>query len=70
VNTSTSPKVQYAFASGSTNTVRPTCVTYPNGRVVSYDYGTTNGINDVISRIEAVKDGATARLLNSHSAKP
>jgi RHS repeat-associated protein len=27
---------------------------------VTYDYGTSNGINDAISRVDAVKDGATA----------
>ena len=60
VNTSTSPKVQYSYASGSANTIRSTGITHPNGRMVSYDYGTSNGINDAISRVDAVKDGATA----------
>ena len=60
MNTSTSPKVQYSYASGSTNTIRSTGSTYPNGRVIATDYGTSNGINDAISRIDAVKDGATA----------
>ena len=60
VNISTSPKVQYGFASGSTNTIRPTNRTYPNGRVITSDYGTTNGINDALSRVDAIKDGATA----------
>ena len=60
MNTSTSPKVQYGYASGSVNTIRSTGITYPNGRVITYDYGTSNGINDAISRVDAVKDGATA----------
>ncbi|MEI8381047.1 MAG: RHS repeat-associated core domain-containing protein [Planctomycetota bacterium] len=60
VNTSTSPKVQYGYASGSANTIRSTGIAYPNGRVISYEYGTSNGINDAISRIDAVKDGSTA----------
>ena len=39
VNVMTTPKVQYAFASGADNTIRPTSVTYPDGRVISYDCG-------------------------------
>jgi hypothetical protein len=37
-NTSTSPKVQYAYADGSANHVRPTKITYPSGRIVRYEY--------------------------------
>jgi hypothetical protein len=36
VNLSTSPKVQYAYAAGSANTVRPQTMTYPNARVPAY----------------------------------
>jgi hypothetical protein len=43
VNTSTTPKVQYGYASGSANTIRPTAITYPNGRIITYDYGTADG---------------------------
>ena len=35
VNTSTSPSVQYDYADGSANTIRPTTMTYPNGRVLT-----------------------------------
>jgi len=41
VNTSTTPKVQYGYANRSANTVRPTSITYPDGRVITYDYCTT-----------------------------
>ncbi len=61
VNTSTSPKVQYAYsemASGA-NHSRLTSMTYPNGRVITYDYGTASGLNDKISRLSALKDGST-----------
>ena len=34
VNTSTSLKVQYAYASGSSNTIRPKGITYPNGTAI------------------------------------
>ena len=54
VNTSTSPKVQYGYANGSANTIRMTSMTYPSGRGLTYDYGTTNGINDASSRIASI----------------
>jgi RHS repeat-associated protein len=56
VNTSTTPKVQYGYADGSANTVRPTSITYPDGRVITYDYGTAGGMNDALSRIAAIVD--------------
>ena len=61
VNTSTSVKVQYAYADGSANTIRPTSVTYPNGRVLNYDYSSSGGIDDALSRIAGLidDDGAT-----------
>ena len=55
-NISTSPKVQYGYADGSANTIRMTGMTYPNGRSVSMNYGTANGINDASSRIESMTD--------------
>jgi RHS repeat-associated protein len=61
VNTSTSPKVQYAYAfapSGSNNTDRLASITYPNGRVITYNYG--SGVDDDISRLTSISDGATA----------
>ena len=60
VNTGSTPKVQYGYANGSANTIRPTSLTYPNGRMLSYDYGTAGGIPDASSRIDAIKDGGTA----------
>ena len=59
VNTSTSRKLQYAYASGSANTVRLTSLTLPSGQVVNYDYGTASGQNDKLSRVETIKDGST-----------
>jgi RHS repeat-associated protein len=56
VNTTTTPKVQYAFANGSDNTIRPTTLTYPDGRVLTYDYGTSNDIDDAVSRVTALID--------------
>jgi RHS repeat-associated protein len=59
VNTSTSRKLQYAYASGSANTVRRISMTLPSGQVVNYDYGTANAMNDKLSRVEAIKDSTT-----------
>jgi RHS repeat-associated protein len=61
VNTSTSPKVQYGYANGSADTIRPATLTYPNGHVLTYGYGTTNGIDDALSRICSLidNDGTT-----------
>jgi hypothetical protein len=56
VNTSTTPKVQYGYASGSANTIRPTTITYPNGRELTYGYGTTDSMADALSRIASIID--------------
>ncbi|MCG6156978.1 RHS repeat domain-containing protein [Rubinisphaera margarita] len=56
VNTSTTPKVQYGYANGTDNTIRQTTMTYPNGRVLTYDYGTTSGMDDAASRVAALVD--------------
>jgi YD repeat-containing protein len=52
VNLSASPKVQYGYANGSTNTIRRTSATYPDGSVLDYGYGAAAGANDKLSRIE------------------
>jgi YD repeat-containing protein len=60
VNTGTTPKVQYAYSfapSGSTNHSRLTSITYPNGRVITYNYA--SGLSDSISRLSSITDGAT-----------
>ena len=33
------PKVQYGYANGTGNTIRPTGLTYPDGRALNFDYG-------------------------------
>jgi hypothetical protein len=58
---SQSPSVQYSYtlmASGVNNS-RLTSKTYPNSRVVTYDYGTSGGLDDTISRVVNLKDGST-----------
>jgi RHS repeat-associated protein len=61
VNTSTTPKVQYGYASGSANHIRPTTLTYPSGRVLNYDHGSASGVDDALSRISSLidDDGST-----------
>jgi hypothetical protein len=46
VNTGTTPQVQYGYADGSSNTIRITGMTYPNGRNVVDDYGAAGSMND------------------------
>ncbi len=64
VNTSTTPKVQYGYANGSANTIRPTTLSYPDGRVLTYDYGTADGIDDCTSRVASLvdDDGSSTHL--------
>jgi RHS repeat-associated protein len=55
VNTSTSPKVQYAWTfapSGSNNDNLLSTITYPNGRVLTHAY-------DSLGRLTSISDGAT-----------
>ncbi|MCA8991914.1 MAG: hypothetical protein KDA88_08040 [Planctomycetaceae bacterium] len=62
VDTMTTPKVQYEFVDGTGNTIRPTKLTYPNSRYLSYYYGTDDSINESASRVEYFYDsdgGAT-----------
>ena len=39
--------------------IRPTTLTYPNARAITISYGTSGGINDSASRVDALVDGAT-----------
>ncbi|WP_156514518.1 DUF6268 family outer membrane beta-barrel protein [Planctomyces sp. SH-PL14] len=63
VNTSTTPNVQYSYANGSNNTIRPLTLVYPNGRTLTYDYGAANEMSDAASRIEAIVDDDDTRLV-------
>jgi len=56
VNTSNTPKVQYGYADGTNNTIRPTTITYPDGRVITYDYGTPGSTNDALGRVGSIVD--------------
>src|SRR5262249_40206904 len=54
VNTGTTPKVQYAYVemAGGANKSRPTSLTYPNGRVLNYNY--SSGLDSNISRLSSL----------------
>jgi hypothetical protein len=45
--------------SGGANHSRLTSLTCPNGRGISYDFGTSGGLSDRISRLNSLKDGST-----------
>lgn len=53
------PKVQYAYADGSASHTRPTSLTYPDSRVVTLDYGTAGGGDDLLCRVASLKQGTT-----------
>ena len=56
VNTSTSPKVQYAYSEmpSGANHSRLTSITYPDGYVLTYNYA--SGLNGDISRLSSLSD--------------
>ena len=60
VNVSTTPKVQYAYSfvgtSGGPNHSRIISMTYPNGRVLNYNYN--SGVDDRISRLSSLSDSS------------
>jgi RHS repeat-associated protein len=65
VNTSTTPYVAYTYSemSGGANHSRLVSMTYPNGRVINYNYG--SGLNSTISRLDSMSD--TSGTLESYS---
>src|SRR6202022_596968 len=67
VNTSTTPKVQYAYneLAGGSNNSRLVSMTYPNGRVLNSNYGTGGSLDDRISRLTSLSD--TSATLETYS---
>jgi RHS repeat-associated protein len=61
VNTTSSLPVSYAYANGSANTIRPTGITYPNGRQLNYVYNSGN--DDALSRISSIGDSSFSPLV-------
>jgi hypothetical protein len=63
VNTSTSAKVQYAYTettSGAVNNSRLTSMTYPNGRLLRYEY--SSGLDSDISRLSFLADDSSGSV--------
>jgi RHS repeat-associated protein len=58
VVTSTTPKVQYAYTemSGGANHSRLSSITYPNGKVLTYNYSA--GLDSNISRLSSLSDNS------------
>ena len=58
----TTPSVQYVYDDGATGGVashlRMTDIIYPNGRDISYSYGTAGGADDVLSRMYVIGSGS------------
>jgi RHS repeat-associated protein len=63
VDTSATPNVAYAYADASANTVRLNTITYPNGRVLNYAYGTTGSIDDLRDRVTGLGDATTTSMV-------
>ncbi len=63
MNGGSSAKVQYAYSemAGGANHSRLTSMTYPNGRVLNYTYGT--GLDDSVSRVTTLSEGAGTNAL-------
>jgi len=56
VDTSSTPKVGYGYSDGSGGHVRPTTMTYPDGRVLHYGYDA--GADERLNRISFLADSA------------
>jgi YD repeat-containing protein len=58
VNTRTTPQVQYGYTlmSGGQNNSRLTSLTYPNGRVLNYNYA--SGVDNAVSRLTSISDNS------------
>ena len=58
VNTNSTPNVQYAYTqmANGVNNSRQVSMTYPNGRVLNYNYNT--GIDNSISRLSSISDSS------------
>jgi RHS repeat-associated protein len=56
VNTSSTPNVQYTYVEGANgaNNSRLSSITYPNGRVINYNYNT--GADNNISRLSSISE--------------
>ncbi len=56
VNTSSSLSVDYTYYDGSTNTIRPSTLVYPNNRMITYMYA--SGDDNALSRVTSLFESA------------
>jgi RHS repeat-associated protein len=66
VNTSTTPYVEYSYANGAANHIRKTGMITPDGLSLTYDYGSSGSMDDRVSRVRAIKEGSTDRVVYSY----
>jgi len=67
VNTSTTLKVGYAYATGASNHVRRTQTVYPNGRILHSGYD--SGLDDVLCRVSYLADDNGSGSPGQHLAE-
>ncbi|MCB1077381.1 MAG: RHS repeat-associated core domain-containing protein, partial [Verrucomicrobiae bacterium] len=61
-------EVQYAYEDGTrANTSRRTSMTYPDGRLLNYGFGTNDEANDLLSRVESLQIQGEAFELCSYT---
>ena len=53
------PRVGYQQSSVADNQLRTTGMTYPSGRSISYQYGSSGSLDDAMSRVTAIEEGGT-----------
>ena len=56
VDVDSTPSAAYGYEDGSANTIRPSSLSYPSGRILSYSYGEAGAMNDTLSRVEQLTD--------------
>ncbi len=72
---SQSPKVQFAYDTSAVSTIfddvrRLSTVTYPNGRIIHYTYGTAGGVDDLLQRLRQINEnngGSPGAVIEQYS---
>jgi RHS repeat-associated protein len=67
VDTLTTPYVEYNYADGTSNTIRLLSLEYPNGRTLTYGYGTSGSLTDRTGRVSTISEGEGATTLVTYS---
>jgi hypothetical protein len=56
---SNTPSVHYGYGNGSSNHARRISMTYPDGVVLEYRYGTTGSADDAFNRVQHLQSGTS-----------